>query len=248
MSKIILRSIEKNAWSGQKRYPNCTHWIGTYYTRTGNLYTGLTLEDKERLNHAFNWDLTDNEAWHNFAIPTKTEDLILDITDPRDEMYYLFLKGHKYVKNGYSDTSKGKTDFILINEDNEAKDFVVSHKDKRDAFVALGKMSIDDMRKFLRIIGYKSDTVSNDVVEKRVIEFIESKAKTFLEKWVNNKDKENEFLIKEAISKGVIRQSKNIYKYGSDVIGRSLEDTILFLQDKANSEIKLAILNAIKIK
>lgn len=247
METVILRLIERNPWSGFKRYPHCNHWIGTYYTRSGNLYTGLTEEDKERLGKKLGHDLRDPNYWHNFAIRTGSEDLILDLNDPLHELYHLFLKNHKYVKNGYSD-KKSKADYILINETSEAKEFVVSHKNKRKAFSELNKMSYEDMRKFLRISGYKSDNVSNEIAEKRIIEMLESNPKKFLDKWVDNKDRESEFLIKEAASKGIIRKSKNIYKYGSDVIGRSLEDTIAFLKDKANSDVKLAILNDIKVK
>jgi hypothetical protein len=44
----------------------------------------------------------------------------------------------------------------------------------------------------------------------------------FLQKWINNKDREIEVVIEQAISKNVIRRNKNIYKYGSDVIGYSM--------------------------
>ena len=56
------------------------------------------------------------------------------------------------------------------------------------------------------------------------------------------------YLIEAAISKNVIRKNKNAYMYGTDMIGNSLEDTIAFLNNPKNQEIKRIILNEIEVK
>lgn len=248
MSKVILRSTEVDSWSKVKRYKNCYHWEGTYLTRSGRLYVGLTKEERDRLSKQTGLDLNDRNFWENFAIRIPAQDLTLNLDDPMDEIKYLFLKSHKHVRNGYGDRTKPKASYILINVEEEAKDTNVNFKHKREAFKHMDKMSLEDMRKCLRIFGIPSVNTNNEVVEQKINEIIDNNPKEFMDKWVNNKTRNDEFLVKESISKNVIRKDKNLYYYGSEVIGRSLEDTISFLKDKENSDIKMAILNQIEYK
>jgi hypothetical protein len=97
------------------------------------------------------------------------------------------------------------------------------------------------MRKCLRILGNKSDEVSNEVVEQRLNNIVETSPAVFIEKWVDNKTKETEFLVQDAIAKNVIRKNKNVYKYGTDIIGQSLEGTVSYLDSPANQDLRFAI-------
>jgi hypothetical protein len=65
----------------------------------------------------------------------------------------------------------------------------------------------------------------------------------FFDKWINNKKKETEFILEEAIAKGVIRKDKTHYFYGSDMFADSLEDAVAYLDDKKNQDLKLSIIN-----
>ena len=66
--------------------------------------------------------------------------------------------------------------------------------------------------------------------------------------WIDNKNKDTQYILETAISKNVIRKSKNVYYYGTDVIGRSQDDAISFLNEKANQDIKISILEQIDAK
>ena len=97
------------------------------------------------------------------------------------------------------------------------------------------------MRKCLRVLGNKADEVSNEIVEQRLSNIVEQDPFTFIEKWVDNKNKETEFLIQDAVSKNVLRKNKNVYKYGTDIIGNNLEATIDYLDNAANQDLKFTI-------
>ena len=104
------------------------------------------------------------------------------------------------------------------------------------------------MRKCLRLYGMKSDTMSNELVEAKLSEQVETSPEKFMLKWVNNPNKEINFVIEKAIAKNIIRKSRTQYFFGTDLIGNGIDDVIAFLQDKKNQDIKLAILNEIKSK
>ena len=104
------------------------------------------------------------------------------------------------------------------------------------------------MRKCLRLYGIKSDNMSNELVEAKLSEQIETSPAKFLLKWVNNPNKETQFLIEEAVAKNIIRRNRTQYFYGTDMVGNGIDDVIAYLNDKKNQDIKMAILQEIKSK
>ena len=81
-----------------------------------------------------------------------------------------------------------------------------------------------------------------------MFELIEKDPRKFFLLWIDNKNKDTQYILETAISKNVIRKSKNVYYYGTDVIGRSQDDAISFLNEKANQDIKISILEQIDAK
>lgn len=248
MNYIILRPTNKDTWSGIYKYRNCHEDLAPYFTRSGRLYTGLTEGDEKRLGEALHMDLNFNsEFWKTFHVRTSGKDLYLDITDPFDELKWLFLKSHILVANGINDR-KATARFVLINQESEAKEANKFSKIKRQAYVALGKMSVQEMRQALRIFGVNAESTDAEVVEQRLTDIVEENPQKFLDRWVNNSSKSTEYLITSAVSKNIIRKNKTVYKFGTDVIGYTLEDAINYLDNPANQDLKIKIAQDIENK
>ena len=246
--RVILRPIRQNSWSGLVKYRNCYTDLAPYYTRSGRVYTGLTKNDEERLSSLLGLDLTSgSDFWKEFFIRTGARDIYLHLEDPMDELRYLFLKNHKRVKNSIFE-HKASADFLLLNKDEEAKKSNIINRTRREAMKEFDKMSSDDIRKCLRLYGNNADSMSNEVAENRLYDIVEANPKSFLERWVHNKSRDTEYIIERAISRNIIRKSKNIYKYGTDVIGHTMTETIDFLENPKNQDIKIAIIKAIESK
>lgn len=249
--EVIVRIIKTNPWTGITKWPTCFDYVGSYWTRSGNRYTGLTEEQARRLEKEIGYqegELSSNSNyWKTFACQIGKKDLILHTENPYDELQYLFLKSHKRVANGLNNI-KPSSDYVMINKDSEAEEANKINKVKRDAYREMDKMSIEDMRKCLRLYGIKSDTMSNELIEAKMTEQIENSPKNFMMKWVENPNKEIHFVIEEAISKNIIRKNRANYYFGTDLIGNGLDDVVAYLKDKKNNDIKMAILNEIKSK
>lgn len=248
---IILKFARTNPWAGIAKYKNCKDYISTYWTRSGNRYTGLTPEDARRLEKEMGYEeghlSPQSGFWKTYAIGLDARDKVLHTERPEDELAYLFLKGHKRVANGINNL-KPTHDYVLVNKEIEAEEANKRNKAKREAFSEFNKMSIEEMRKCLRLYGHKTDNISNELVESSLFDLIENNPDKFFLIWVNNKVRDTQYIIEAAISKNVIRKSKNIYYYGTDIIGRSLEDAIASLNDKKNQDIKMTILQEIESK
>ena len=249
--EVELRFARVNPWAGIAKYKNCYDYIGPYFTRSGNIYTGLTEEDARRLEKAIGFEegkLSPSSLyWKTYSVRLGAKPLYLHTERPEDGLAYLFLKNHKRVALGLSNL-RPQHDYVLVNSNAEAEAANRLNKVKREAFAEFNKMSLEDMRKCLRIYGHKADNISNELVESKLFELIEKDPNKYFLIWVNNKNKETQYILETAISKNIIRKSKNVYYYGTDVIGRSQDDAISFLNDKSQQEIKLAILSEIEGK
>lgn len=249
--EVIVRIVKVNPWTGLTKWSTTFDYVGPYWTRTGNIYTGLSEEDARRLEKELGYEEgklnPSSEFWTTFAVQLGKRDLILDTNKPYDELKYLFLKNHKRVADGMNAMNPSK-DYLLINKDSEAEETNKRNKVKRDAYRELDKMSIEDMRKCLRLYGMKSDSMSNELVEAKLSEQIESAPDKFISKWVNNPNKEMNWMIEEALSKNILRRNRAQYYFGTDLIGNGVEDVIAYLKDKKNQDILISIKNELKSK
>lgn len=261
--KLLIK--KNNQWSGVYLYKGCFKGIGPYWMKSGKVYTGLTEEDARRLEKEIGYDENTlspgSEFWNSFFLKidgskkTKKGDPMgdgvpyveINTETPFGELQYLHALGHKLVAKGKNDPKPG-TEYVLINEDEEARKSNVESKKRREASREFEKMTLDDMRKALRLFGKNSRDMSNEVIEDTLFNIAEKMPEQFLGKWVNNKNREVQFLIEEGVSKNVLRKSRNVYYYGTDIIGNSLQDAISNLSDKSMSDLRATIEEEIKSK
>jgi len=246
--EVILKPLRTSEWAGVHKYRNCNDWIGTYLTRSGARYTGLIDEDAKRLGDILKVDLFHaSEFWNNFYIRISNKDVYFNTDDPSDEIKYLFLKSHKRVRDGFNDNKPG-ANYVLINKEAEAVEANKYNQLRRKAILEFGKLSAVEQRKVLRLFGHRADNLTPELVENKLFEIVEKEPQRFLDRWTNNKNRETEFLIQEAVSKNVIRRNKSEYKYGTDTIGFTLEDAISYINNPEHRDLKEIITNDVKVK
>ena len=243
---VELKIKKKNPWAGLLKYKGCNDYIAPYWTRSGMRYTGLTPEDEEYFEKALGYEKgtlsRTSDFWINFCVKIGTRTLILDDSIPRQAMIIKFLSGHKRVATSLDKFTAGK-DYLLINRQAEAIEANKINKQRRDAIVEFGKLSLDQMRKCLRLFGINGERMSNELIESTLFNLIDKQPKKFFDLWVNNKSKETQFILEQAVAKGVIRKEKTQYYYGTDMIADSLNEAIAYLDSKKNQDLRLAIIN-----
>ncbi len=249
MREVILKVKQKDAWAGVIRFRKCFITLGSAATRAGVDYTGLSAEDRARLEEAIGYPkghldpkgIQEDSFWKTYAVRVGTDELVIrPEASPNEELKFLFLKNHPLVQYGVKDL-KPDALCILVDREAEAERENKTAQIRREANREFDKMNLDSMRQALRIFGINATSLSNELVENKLFKIVEEDPKRFLERWVNNKNKLTEFLIETAISKNIIRRNKDIYSYGTDVIGRGLDDVIAYINDKKNQDLKFAI-------
>lgn len=244
--QVEFKLLKKSPWSGLIKYKNCFDYVSPYFTRSGSIYTGLTPEDEKYFEKVLGYPeghlAKSSEFWSTFCVKIGTRSMILDDSIPRQAMIIKFLSGHKRVATSLDKMTAGK-DYLLINREAEAVEANKANKLKREAVKEFDKLTLEQMRKCLRLYGIKADNMSNELVESTLFSLVDKNPKKFFDKWVKNNSKETEFILEEAIAKGVIRKDKTHYFYGSDMFADSLPDAIAYLDAKKNQDLKLSIIN-----
>ena len=243
---VELKIKKKNPWAGLIKYKGCCDYIAPYFTRSGSIYTGLTPEDETKFEKALGLETgtlaKGSPYWTNFCVKIGSRPMLLDDQYPRQEMIIKFLSGHKRVATSLDLFDAGK-DYLLINREAEAIEQNKTNKLRREAIKEFDKLSLDQMRKCLRLFGVKSDNMSNELVESTLFALVDKNPNKFFTKWIDNKSKETEFIIEEAIAKGVIRKEHTQYYYGTEMFADSIESAIAYLDSKKNQDLKLQIIN-----
>lgn len=243
---VELKIKKKNPWAGLIKYRSCFDYIAPYFTRSGSIYTGLTPEDEKYFEKALGYTeghlAKSSEFWTTFCVKVGARTLLLDDSIPRQQMIIKFLTGHKRVATSLDRLDAGK-DYLLVNREAEAVEQNKQNKLRRDAVKEFDKLSIEQMRKCLRMYGVRPDDMSNELIESTLFSLVDKNPKKFFQKWVDNKNKDTEYLIEEAIAKGVIRKDRTQYYYGSEMFADSLDDAIAYLDAKKNQDLKLSIIN-----
>lgn len=248
---VELKIKKQHPWAGLVKYKHCFDYISPYLTRSGSIYTGLTPEDEKYFEKALGYPeghlAKSSDFWTTFCVKVGAHTVLLDDSIPRHAMMIKFLTGHKRVATSLDKLTAGK-DYLLINRQAEAIEQNRINKVRRDAIKEFDKLSLDQMRKCLRIFGINGERLSNELVESTLFNIVDKQPQKFFDKWVNNNSKETEFLLEEAIAKGVIRKERTQYFYGTEMFADTLQDAISYLDAKKNQDLKLSIINEVKNK
>lgn len=248
---VELKIKKQNPWAGLIKYKSCFDYVAPYFTRSGSIYTGLNPEEETYYEKTLGYEegtlARSSEFWKTFCVKIGSKTLLLDDQYPRQEMIIKFLSGHKRVATSLDKLDAGK-DYLLINREAEAVEANKKNKLRRDAVKEFDKLSLEQMRKCLRLFGVKSDTMSNELVESTLFNLIDKQPKKFFDKWIDNKSKETEFLLETAIAKGIVRKDRTQYYYGSEMFADSLQEAVSYLDSKKNQDLKLSIINQVENK
>lgn len=220
-----------------------TAWINKF----GQLQTGLTKEDEERLGKELGKDLSKlSDFWHDYKVTIHGDELVLYTDNPDDELKYLLLKSHYRVQ---SDPTKPKAnaDYILESTVDKAKRNVSTASLKIKAFTLYSELTMQEKRDILKLYpGFsQTDNVQDEIIEDNLISQLERNYENFIRK-VEDKNRNSKVFVEELVSAKILTKNRNMYKYGDDVLGHNIESTIEHLDNPKNQGLKIALMQELK--
>ncbi len=200
------------------------------------------------------WPKHTKKFWAEFTIPVGFEGVELEVgntedgspIDITDFIKYNFALKHPHValseEEMNADTNKRFYIQDLAKKDMKRNNDIQIKKDADRAFI---KVSTDEnqMRRVFRLLGnINPDTLTREQVENLLYDIKENSPKKFI-KVSQDKHLELKAEIETMVTAGVLRKIGNQVIFIDEVLGETMDDTVIHLNDKKNSG-KLTILRA----
>ncbi len=264
-SRIV--EIKRISLTRQDRiYTDSKKSIGSVMTKTGETAHGLTHDEIKKLmpnivnvdSTEFNFRQKVDEYFKALTLrPDKVSGLRLEIgldenDDPINSLEYVHykfaLQSPRVARNG-DDIKHGVSMFLVTDKE---KELVETHdllEKRRKAYKEYIKL-LDDSKKFKVVAMLLSSDLGYGIMEIKNVDEREVKIK--LEKFVqdypekfydliSDKHLSVRAFIEECISAGALNRVGKAILNGDQKIGSSIEEAIMFLTDKANSEIYVTL-------
>jgi len=242
--QYYLKPISSNVFSGQVKYNNTFTRLGPAISAvTGEVFTGLTVEDEQELEDLLRMApgtlSPKSPFWDDFHVPIGKGGLALD-TEENDEhaLWVKFLKADKLVALGVDGIkAKPNAEYVLSSENEDAKVSNENRKYKKQAYTILSGLTPAGMRDILTLLGKPSQSTSDDVVENQLGLEMEADYKKYVSIAGDEKLKWK-VLINNAVSYGVIRrEGRNVhgeYFFQEVFLGKGVDAVVEFLTAKSN--------------
>lgn len=243
MSNIVkIRPIKKLTWSGFVRYKNTKDYIVPHFDTSGTIVTGLTKDEEEDLGKKLKRDLSPSSLfWRDYAIIMTEKEKELNLENPEHVLAYKLMLAHQRVANSETERHNWPAaDYIIYNEETEAKVKNEKFSSKRKAVTVFNELTPLEMRNILKLYpGFvNTESVSSEIVEAKLFEFVEANPDEFVAK-VKDKKLEMKIFLKDLTSSRILRKNKTSFYYGDDFLGHDEESTISYLDDLKNQDLKI---------
>ena len=258
--QVEVRPLERERWHGLKGKDVITRPVvieALLSGTTGKLATGLTPEDRERLEKETGYNLSDDynpnkphEFWSSPAAFVKLAHStnIFDMNNPLNEIKVKMMKASDLVANSQKEYDEGKfplAQFVIYDEREEVEVKASKAAIKRKVVIEADKLTQTRKADIIQILlGLNVRNQSEDYVNLKLDEAIDKEGPERVLTLIQ-RDKTRMSLhatVLEAIHKNVLRKEGAAVYYMDDQLGFDLESAIDNLEDKKNQALKAQIL------
>lgn len=188
-----------------------------------------------------------NPFWASFKIELEKEGMVLDLSDPIDNLRYRILSVHPRIAPSWSERNENMAyKFALVEDDYEMSENVKRTDKLKKAYKHLGKIedSLEQMKAFLKVYGRNNIPHTADInfLIAELGKIIESDVDGYL-MVANDPSFDMKSFIADAIScKAIEKDGKAALKFkGGDRFADTQADAIAFFKDPANADIYLKV-------
>lgn len=260
MALVEVKPIERERWHGKKGKEGFTRPLtleALVSLNTNQFSTGLTKEDRERLEAITGYNLSPDYIqgkphpfWNSTAAQIKLENKtnVFNTDRPLDEIKVKVMKAHDLVANSMKEYEEGKfplAKFVIFDEQEEVEIKASKLALKNKVVLEIADLSFERKAELVQILkGISVRNQSPNFVELKLDEAIDE----FGPQKVLNLIKRDKArtslhaLVLEAIYKNVLRKEGTAVYYMDDQIGFDVESAIDYLQDSKNQALKAQII------
>lgn len=263
MAQVQIKPIERLRWHGKssKEFPNRPISIEAFVNpATGRYNTGLTPEDRERLERITGLDLSDiyingspHKFWSSKAGKVTLEDTttVLDTSNPLEEIKVKLLKASHLVANSLAEYEQGLAPyamFVLFDEEEEVEIKAAKSAALKKVYLLSEKLTPAKKADIVMIVlGDSMKKQSTDYIEVKFDEAIEQIGASKMLDLINEDPKRNAMhsMVLEALDRMVLRREGSSIYYMDAHIAYDIEGAVDYFLDKNNQTMKATILEKI---
>jgi hypothetical protein len=265
MSRIIeVKPIQRQKWHElppEKDFARPFVLEALLDANTHKYATGLSAEDKERLEKATGYDLSDtfdplnpHVFWSNAVSRVRLESRtnLFDISIPINEIKYHIMKASKFVANSQTELEKGlypDAKFVIYDKEEETAVRAKALEIKSQVHKLIEGMQAKQKADVVQIAtGMSMSNQSNDYITVELDNLIAKlgypKLLTLLQK--DTKRNSVQATIMTACDKRILNKKGDMFFYFDEMLG-DIEGAIDYLLDPKNQTIKMQILEKLNV-
>lgn len=246
---VIIRSKEKETWSGFTRFPKCKDTITAKQGR-GGYHTGLTDEARKQLEKdlflAEDTLSPYSKYWVEYAIFVYDKELTLDLNNPKDLLdYHLCLQSPRVANSVNELELWPKAEYVIYDAEEDAKKDNKAVQERRRAFGKFSKMSTAEMIDVLKLTGKNATNMTATMVENMVDQMIQNDPEEF-NRVLDLPGFKTRVLIEDLLNINAIRKNGTHYLVGDEAIGHDLESAVLYLENPKNQNMLISLKNKLE--
>lgn len=242
---LTLKKARRDNWTKRYFFVGTAAKIGPSLDVTGFPVTGLDAKDELKFEKELGMPKgtlgKGSKYWHTFHIVIDAEGVLLDDSIPENALKIKFLKAQSLVADGTAGLkTNSKAEYVLTNQEAEKVIKNKSRKLRRDAQNIAANMEIDEMKGMVYLYHQNPTHMTVDSIEDFVFEKLEEDPSLF---GLLAKDPEREVkvFVLSLVKAGIMEVKGGAYHYEGEAIAYGLEATALFLKDKTNQELRIAL-------
>lgn len=252
MSRVKLEVVEipnstmdvkSSKGKTKKILPGVTQTLAPVMDSFGRIVTGVT---EEKYNEIMSHDKSVTQPisyidfYRNFCVKVTDKGKMLDLTVPKHQLIYEFLKTSPDVAESSKKVNSSIHTYYLVNEEAEAEMKLSKIDLKMKAYTYLNEMSSEDIVDFLVLYGKDTRSISPALAKSKLGEYIETDPRKFIERYEDN-NRQVRTNLRKMITTGIIRKEGPAHFYGDEgdaiFLGGSEELAVEFLKETKNQDL-----------
>lgn len=263
MALVEVRPIERERWHGLKANNTFTRpkvIEALLSLNTGMYATGLTPEDRKRLEKLTGYDLSPeyvpgrphpfwNSKTARVVLENKTN--VFNTSRPLDEIKVKLLKASDLVANSQKEYEDGLfpyATFVIYDEREEEEIKASKLALKNKVVIESQKLTTDRKAEIIQILsGLSVRNQSANYLDLKLDEAINQHGAEKVLDLINRDAKRTTLhaLVLEALHKNILRKEGSSIYYMEDQLGFDMESTLNYFEDKKNQALKAQILEKV---
>ena len=224
---------------------NARKTLAPYFDKHGGLITGTIRKEWEKWSEILGKTVND-QFWKDFSVVLTKKGKDFDLSVPYNRLIVAFLKAHYEVALADQDILPNNS-FVIYDEVEKAKEKNLKFNEELKAMMSIGNMTAVERGDFLKLFGYKTESMNPELIQSRLVDQAKSDP-IFFNTMFADQNKEIRVLIKDLLYYEILHKKDGAIMHGDTLIGATEDLAVFYLADSDNQNTLVTLKKQLKAK